>query len=89
MLRDINDSIQDAKDLAKLLQNIPSKINLIPFNPWPGNNYQCSDMDQIKKFAEVLNSAGFSCPIRKPRGQDIMAACGQLKSETVRLRKKN
>jgi 23S rRNA (adenine2503-C2)-methyltransferase len=89
MLRDINDSIQDAKDLAKLLQNIPSKINLIPFNPWPGNNYQCSDMDQIKKFAEVLNSVGFSCPIRKPRGQDIMAACGQLKSDTVRLRKKN
>ena len=89
MLKDINDSIEDAKDLAKLLRNIPSKINLIPFNPWPGNNYQCSDMEQIKKFSELLNNAGFSCPIRKPRGQDIMAACGQLKSETVRLRKRN
>ena len=89
MLKDINDSIEDAKDLAKLLRNIPSKINLIPFNPWPGNNYQCSDMEQIKKFSELLNNDGFSCPIRKPRGQDIMAACGQLKSETVLLRKRN
>ena len=86
MLKDINDSLEDAKDLIKILSNIPSKINLIPFNPWPGSNYMCSDMKKIKEFAKVLLDAGFSSPIRKPRGQDILAACGQLKSETIRLK---
>lgn len=88
MLKDVNDSLTDAKALIKLLRNIPAKINLIPFNPWPGSNYICSDMEQIKKFSAVLNNAGLSAPIRKPRGQDILAACGQLKSETLRLRDK-
>ena len=86
MLKDINDSLEDAKDLIKILSNIPSKINLIPFNPWPGSNYMCSDMKKIREFAKVLLDAGFSSPIRKPRGQDILAACGQLKSETIRLK---
>ena len=86
MLKDINDSLEDAKDLIKILSNIPSKINLIPFNPWPGSNYICSDMKKIREFAKVLLDAGFSSPIRKPRGQDILAACGQLKSETIRLK---
>lgn len=88
MLKDVNDSLTDAKALIKLLRNIPAKINLIPFNPWPGSNYICSDMEQIKKFSAVINNAGLSAPIRKPRGQDILAACGQLKSETLRLRDK-
>ena len=88
MLKDVNDSLQDAKDLIKILSNIPSKINLIPFNPWPGSNYICSDMMRIREFAKVLMDAGFSSPIRKPRGQDILAACGQLRSETIRLKSK-
>ena len=88
MLKDVNDSLQDAKDLIKILSNIPSKINLIPFNPWPGSTYICSDMKRIREFAKVLVDAGFSSPIRKPRGQDILAACGQLRSETIRLKSK-
>ena len=88
MLKDVNDSLQDAKDLIKILSNIPSKINLIPFNPWPGSNYICSDMNRIREFAKVLMDAGFSSPVRKPRGQDILAACGQLRSETIRLKSK-
>ena len=86
MLKGINDSIADAKALVRLLAKIPSKINLIPFNPWPGSNYECSDWAQIEKFAEVINRAGYASPIRTPRGRDIMAACGQLKSESIKQR---
>jgi 23S rRNA (adenine2503-C2)-methyltransferase len=86
MLKGVNDSLADAKALVKLLQGIPAKINLIPFNPWPGTKYECSDWEQIERFAEVVNRAGYASPVRTPRGRDIFAACGQLKSATVRLR---
>jgi 23S rRNA (adenine2503-C2)-methyltransferase len=86
MLKDVNDSLADAKALVRLLKGIPSKINLIPFNPWPGTNYICSDWKQIEKFAEVVNNAGYASPVRTPRGRDILAACGQLKSDSVKLR---
>ena len=86
MLKGINDSLGDAKALVKLLQGIPAKINLIPFNPWPGTKYECSDWEQIELFAEVVNRAGYASPVRTPRGRDIFAACGQLKSESTRLR---
>ena len=86
MLKDVNDSVEDAKALVRLLKGIPSKINLIPFNPWPGSPYECSDWGQIEKFAEVVNRAGYASPVRTPRGRDIMAACGQLKSESVKRR---
>ncbi|WP_345114134.1 23S rRNA (adenine(2503)-C(2))-methyltransferase RlmN [Bartonella jaculi] len=87
MLKDVNDSLDDAKRLVQLLKGIPAKINLIPFNPWPGTNYQCSDWEQIERFADVVNQAGYASPIRMPRGRDILAACGQLKSASERLRK--
>ncbi|MDT6939921.1 23S rRNA (adenine(2503)-C(2))-methyltransferase RlmN [Brucella pseudogrignonensis] len=87
MLKDINDSMEDAKLLVKLLKGIPAKINLIPFNPWPGTNYQCSDWEHIERFADYVNAAGYASPIRTPRGRDILAACGQLKSESERMRK--
>lgn len=87
MLKDVNDSLEDAKGLVQLLKGIPAKINLIPFNPWPGTNYQCSDWAQIEKFADFINQAGYASPIRTPRGRDILAACGQLKSESERMRK--
>lgn len=87
MLKDVNDSLEDAKRLVQLLKGIPAKINLIPFNPWPGTNYQCSEWAQIEKFADFINSAGYASPIRTPRGRDILAACGQLKSESERMRK--
>ena len=87
MLKDVNDSLEDAKLLVQLLKGIPAKINLIPFNPWPGTNYQCSDWEQIEKFADFINAAGYASPIRTPRGRDILAACGQLKSESERMRK--
>lgn len=87
MLKGINDSMQDAKELVILLKNIPAKINLIPFNPWPGSDYECSDWDQIEKFSDFINKAGYASPIRTPRGRDILAACGQLKSESERLKK--
>ena len=86
MLKGLNDSIADAKDLVRLLAHIPAKINLIPFNPWPGAPYECSDWERIERFAEVVNRAGYASPVRSPRGRDIMAACGQLKSESVKLR---
>jgi 23S rRNA (adenine2503-C2)-methyltransferase len=86
MLKGVNDSIPEAKALVKLLAGIPAKINLIPFNPWPGSPYECSDWETIEKFAEVLNRAGYSSPIRTPRGRDILAACGQLRSESVKQR---
>jgi 23S rRNA (adenine2503-C2)-methyltransferase len=85
MLKDVNDSIEDAKGLIKLLKGIPAKINLIPFNPWPGTRYECSDWEQIEKFSEYIFNAGYSSPVRTPRGRDILAACGQLKSETEKL----
>jgi len=86
MLKGVNDSLADARELVRLLAGIPAKINLIPFNPWPGTDYECSDWAQIEKFAEVVNKAGYASPVRTPRGRDILAACGQLKSESQRLR---
>lgn len=87
MLRDINDSDADARELVRLLAGIPAKINLIPFNPWPGTNYDCSSSSRIERFADIVNNAGYASPVRTPRGRDIFAACGQLKSETERLKK--
>jgi 23S rRNA (adenine2503-C2)-methyltransferase len=88
MLKDINDSDADARELVRLLAGIPAKINLIPFNPWPGTNYDCSSSGRIERFADIVNRAGYASPVRTPRGRDIFAACGQLKSETERLSKK-
>lgn len=85
MLEGINDTIRDAHELVNLLAGIPAKINLIPFNPWPGTEYKCSSRKTIEKFATYLNEHGLPAPIRTPRGQDILAACGQLKSDSVRL----
>ena len=85
MLKGVNDSLADAKALVKLLAGIPAKINLIPFNPWPGTAYECSDWEQIEKFSEHIFNAGYSSPVRTPRGRDILAACGQLKSATEKL----
>jgi len=85
MLKGVNDSLDDARLLVKLLKGIPAKINLIPFNPWPGTAYECSDWDQIEKFSEYIFNAGYSSPVRTPRGRDILAACGQLKSDTEKL----
>ncbi len=84
MLKDVNDTVSDAKELVRLLKGIPAKINLIPFNSWPGAPYECSDWGRIETFAEVVNRAGYASPVRSPRGRDIMAACGQLKSESVK-----
>jgi 23S rRNA (adenine2503-C2)-methyltransferase len=88
MLRDINDSDADARELVRLLAGIPAKINLIPFNPWPGSNYECSTSERIEKFADIVNRAGYASPVRTPRGRDIFAACGQLKSASERLTRK-
>jgi 23S rRNA (adenine2503-C2)-methyltransferase len=85
MLKDVNDSVEDAKALVRLLKGLPAKINLIPFNPWPGSKYECSDWDQIEKFSEIVFNAGYASPVRTPRGRDILAACGQLKSTTEKL----
>jgi 23S rRNA (adenine2503-C2)-methyltransferase len=85
MLKGVNDSLADAKALVKLLKGIPAKINLIPFNPWPGTSYQCSDWEQIEKFSEIIFNAGYASPVRTPRGRDILAACGQLKSASEKL----
>jgi 23S rRNA (adenine2503-C2)-methyltransferase len=86
MLKGVNDQPADARELVRLLSGIPAKINLIPFNPWPGTDYECSDWETIERFADIVNRAGYASPIRTPRGRDILAACGQLKSETERLR---
>ena len=86
MLKAVNDSPADAKALVKLLAGVPAKINLIPFNPWPGSQYECSDWATIEAFAAILNRAGYASPIRTPRGRDILAACGQLKSESEKIR---
>jgi 23S rRNA (adenine2503-C2)-methyltransferase len=85
MLKGVNDSLSDARALVRLLSGIPAKINLIPFNPWPGTTYECSDWDVIERFSEVVFNAGYSSPVRTPRGRDILAACGQLKSATEKL----
>ena len=87
MLKGVNDSLSEAKELVRLLKGLPAKINLIPFNPWPGSAYECSDQRQIEKFAQFVNDNGYASPIRTPRGRDILAACGQLKSESERLKK--
>lgn len=86
MLKGVNDSPDEARALVKLIEGIPAKVNLIPFNPWPGTDYQCSDWGTIERFAAILNKAGFASPIRTPRGRDILAACGQLKSESEKVR---
>lgn len=86
MLKDVNDTLSDAKELVRLLKGLPAKINLIPFNPWPGAPYECSDWSTIEKFSDIVFNAGYASPVRTPRGRDILAACGQLKSETEKLR---
>jgi 23S rRNA (adenine2503-C2)-methyltransferase len=86
MLKGVNDSLADARELVRLLKGIPAKINLIPFNPWPGTAYECSDWETIERFSEVVFRAGYASPVRTPRGRDILAACGQLKSATERVR---
>jgi 23S rRNA (adenine2503-C2)-methyltransferase len=86
MLKGVNDSPSDARELVRLLRGIPAKINLIPFNPWPGAKYECSDWDVIERFSDIVFNAGYASPVRTPRGRDILAACGQLKSETEKLR---
>jgi 23S rRNA (adenine2503-C2)-methyltransferase len=86
MLKGVNDSPAEARELVRLLKGIPAKINLIPFNPWPGTVYECSDWPVIEKFSDIVFNAGYASPVRTPRGRDILAACGQLKSETEKLR---
>ena len=86
MLKCVNDSPADARALIKLLNGIHAKVNLIPFNKWPGSDYECSDPETIEKFADLLHNAGYTSPVRTPRGRDIMAACGQLKSASERAR---
>jgi 23S rRNA (adenine2503-C2)-methyltransferase len=88
MLKDVNDSNSDAKELVRLIKGIPAKVNLIPFNPWPGTIYECSSAERIAEFAEIVNNAGYASPVRTPRGQDILAACGQLRTESVRAARK-
>ena len=88
MLKGINDSTSDARALIKLMEGIPAKINLIPFNPWPGSPYECSEKKQIEEFAKIVLKAGYPSPVRTPRGDDILAACGQLKSASVKERNK-
>lgn len=87
MLKDVNDSDADARDLLRLIKGIPAKINLIPFNPWPGSSFECSTPARISAFADIVYRAGYASPVRTPRGRDILAACGQLKSESQRKRK--
>ena len=86
MLKGVNDSPAEARELVRLLKGIPAKINLIPFNPWPGTQYECSDWETIERFADIVYHAGYASPVRTPRGRDILAACGQLKSESEKLR---
>ena len=85
MLRGVNDTDADARELVRLLRGIPAKINLIPFNPWPGSRFECSDWGRIERFSEIVFRAGYASPVRTPRGRDILAACGQLKSDTAKL----
>ena len=87
MLRDINDSVADARELVRLIRGIPAKVNLIPFNAWPGAPFECSADEAIAKFAAIVNDAGYASPVRTPRGRDILAACGQLKSDSVKQKR--
>jgi 23S rRNA (adenine2503-C2)-methyltransferase len=87
MLKGVNDTPAEARALVSLLRGIPAKVNLIPFNPWPGAPYECSTREAIKQFSDIVFEAGYSSPVRTPRGQDIMAACGQLKSDSVKKRR--
>ena len=87
MIKGVNDTAEDARRLVQLLKGIPAKVNLIPFNPWPGTDYECSDWEQIEVFARIVLKAGYASPVRTPRGRDIHAACGQLKSASQRLKK--
>jgi 23S rRNA (adenine2503-C2)-methyltransferase len=87
LLKGVNDSPADAREMARLLTGIPAKVNLIPFNPWPGAPFECSPPAAVERFARILFEGGLTAPVRQPRGQDIMAACGQLKSASERLRK--
>jgi 23S rRNA (adenine2503-C2)-methyltransferase len=87
MLKGVNDTPADAKELVRLLKGVPAKVNLIPFNPWPGAPYECSSDEAIRKFSDIVFNAGYSSPVRTPRGRDIMAACGQLKSASVKRSK--
>ena len=89
MLKGVNDTAEDAKNLVKLIKGIPSKINLIPFNEWPCSPYECSEEDIINNFAKIIMKAGYASPIRTPRGRDVMAACGQLKSLSIKQKKLN
>ena len=86
MLKGINDSPAEARALVKLLAGVPAKINLIPFNPWPGSPYECSDRAAIETFAAIVNRAGYASPVRTPRGRDIAAACGQLRTDSAKQR---
>ncbi|MCA8907710.1 MAG: 23S rRNA (adenine(2503)-C(2))-methyltransferase RlmN, partial [Rhodospirillaceae bacterium] len=87
MLKGVNDSPADARGLVRLIQGIPAKVNLIPFNPWPGSAFETSTEESIEAFARILMNAGYASPVRTPRGQDILAACGQLKSASERARR--
>ncbi|HUL06841.1 MAG TPA: 23S rRNA (adenine(2503)-C(2))-methyltransferase RlmN [Candidatus Acidoferrum sp.] len=87
MLKDLNDSPAEARELVRLLKGIPAKVNLIPFNPWPGAPFECSTDASIKRFSDIVFDAGYASPVRTPRGQDIMAACGQLKSASIKKRR--
>ncbi|HUK60524.1 MAG TPA: 23S rRNA (adenine(2503)-C(2))-methyltransferase RlmN [Stellaceae bacterium] len=87
MLKDVNDSAAEANELVRLIAGIPAKVNLIPFNPWPGAPFECSTSRAIAAFGNIVNDAGYPSPVRTPRGRDILAACGQLKSESVKLRR--
>jgi 23S rRNA (adenine2503-C2)-methyltransferase len=87
MLRGVNDSEAEARELVRLIKGIPAKVNLIPFNPWPGSPYLTSKPEQVRRFAEIVSAAGYSSPIRRPRGRDILAACGQLKTESERAKR--
>ena len=86
MLKDVNDSEQDARALVRVLKGIPAYSTRLPFNAWPGGPYQCPAGEQIEKFGDIVNAAGYASPIRRPRGRDIMAACGQLKSESEKIK---
>ena len=87
MLQGVNDGDADARELVRLLKDVPAKVNLIPFNPWPGAPYACSSNNRIRAFARILEDAGYASPVRTPRGRDILAACGQLKTASERLRR--
>jgi len=87
MLRGVNDSEAEAHELVRLLEGLPAKVNLIPFNPWPNSPYETSTPEALRKFAAIVNDAGYASPIRRPRGRDILAACGQLKTESERAKR--